>query len=100
VYELVFKIHKNSPTIIYNLKKFFPGLYPGPPFKGEGKGREKRGGRGKRGGKRREGFWEGQSPQGHFSGYGPGNFFSDNLGSAGCCQPVEMIIGNDTASCR
>jgi hypothetical protein len=68
VYKLlVFKIHKNLPTIIYNFK-IFRGYLPGRREKGG----EKRRGRGKRGGKRRKGrrdFGKGQNPHRHFSGY-------------------------------
>jgi hypothetical protein len=43
VYELVFKIHKNSPTIIYNFK-IFSGVIPRTPIQRgrEGRGKEGR----------------------------------------------------------
>jgi hypothetical protein len=53
----VAKMLQNSPKRICDFKIFFRGLYPGPPLKRAGKGREE----GRRGeGGRREGGREGR----------------------------------------
>jgi hypothetical protein len=52
---LLSKIHENSRSCIYNFKKIFRGLYPGPPLNRGGERGEGRGGRGEgREGKGRE----------------------------------------------
>jgi len=58
----IIKCSKNSPMSISNSKNFSGGDAPGPPLKGEGKGREKKGREGEGGKGKKEGRdgWEGE----------------------------------------